>query len=681
MKVLSLFSGIGAFEKALDVLKIPYELAGYCEIDKYASKSYSAIHDVPETMNLGDITKIDEKALPKDIDLITYGFPCQDISLAGKQKGLFNEDGSQTRSGLFFEALRIIEETQPKVAIAENVKNLTGKKFNAQFQIVLASLEAAGYNNYWQVLNAKDYGIPQNRERVFIVSIRKDIDTGNFKFPEVFPLELRLKDMLEDEVDEKFYLNKDFSLIQTNSNVVGMVDMKGDECIRRIYDVEKEAPTLTTMEGGHRQPKVLVDPKVLVREATKKGYAEAVEGGAINLEQPNSKTRRDRVGHGVAQTLTTSPQQGVVVKDAKPIKLGFFKYPNSDKAHQSSTFYDVNGVSPTLDACGGGNTQVKIAEPFIVANRGVVVSEPKIEILGNYSPSGHDASRIVSVEGIAPTVKENHGTVTAVVVGNRWIDGVGDFICSVCGYPSEYTSKFCPNCGAKMIVEPCIQRVDIPQTVKVRKYPVDTKLLCECLRDYKFASNFSNKEIAEILNVPLTKVEHWFRQDDCFSIPEPELWLKLKSLLGIETDEFDKSIMTFEEKEGVFEKSERHYFAEGIAPTLTSTTAGNEKIITTTSVEPPIASFVNGDVCKTVRASGHGSIDRHSWDMVHHNLRIRKLTPKECFRLMGFTDEDFAKAEAVNSNTQLYKQAGNSIVVDVIVHIFTNLNEGVNHNG
>jgi DNA (cytosine-5)-methyltransferase 1 len=89
-------------------------------------------------MNLGDITKVDEKALPKDIDLCTYGFPCQDISLAGKQKGLFNDDGTQTRSGLFFEALRIIEETQPRVAIAENVKNLVGKKFNAQFQVVLA---------------------------------------------------------------------------------------------------------------------------------------------------------------------------------------------------------------------------------------------------------------------------------------------------------------------------------------------------------------------------------------------------------------------------------------------------------------------------------------------------------------------------------------------------------------
>lgn len=110
MKILSLFSGIGAFEKALDNLEIPYELIAYCEIDKYASKSYAAIHNVDESMNLGDITKVNEKELPKDIDLITYGFPCQDISLAGKQKGFFNEDGTQTRSGLFFEALRIIKQ-------------------------------------------------------------------------------------------------------------------------------------------------------------------------------------------------------------------------------------------------------------------------------------------------------------------------------------------------------------------------------------------------------------------------------------------------------------------------------------------------------------------------------------------------------------------------------------------
>lgn len=344
MKVLSLFSGIGAFEKALDNLKKEYDLVGFSEIDKYAVRSYCAIHGVDEAMNLGDITKVDEKSLPKNIDLVTYGFPCQDISLAGKQKGLFHDDGTQTRSGLFFEALRIIEETQPRVAIAENVKNLTSKRFDEQFKIVLEALEQAGYNNYWQVLNAKNYGVPQNRERVFIVSIRKDVETGPFRFPEGFPLELRLKDLLEDEVDEKFYLSEKaiagfnrhkerhegrgngFGWNPTDGNViantllasancrpsdnfikqVGMLDIKGNEQVRRVYGTDGISPTLNTMQGGNRQP------KILVKEATKKGYTEAVEGDSINLEQPNSKTRRGRVGKQVAQTLTTSPQQAVV---------------------------------------------------------------------------------------------------------------------------------------------------------------------------------------------------------------------------------------------------------------------------------------------------------------------------------------------------------------------------------
>lgn len=206
LKVLSLFSGIGAFEKALENLGINFELVGFSEIDKYASASYCAVHGVSADKNLGDITKIDESKLPKDIDLITYGFPCQDISLAGKQKGLFNEDGTQTRSGLFFEALRLIEVTKPKFAIAENVKNLTGTRFKEQFETVLQSLKNAGYVNYWKVLNAKDFGIPQNRERVFIISVRSDIDNG-YEFPEKQELKLLLKDLLEEKVDEKYYLS------------------------------------------------------------------------------------------------------------------------------------------------------------------------------------------------------------------------------------------------------------------------------------------------------------------------------------------------------------------------------------------------------------------------------------------------------------------------------------------
>ena len=189
IKLLSLFSGIGAFEKALDNIGEPYELINYCEIDKYASKAYSLIHNVDESKNLRDVCSINPNELPRDIDLITYGFPCQDISNVGKQRGFVHEDGQLTRSGLFFKALEIIEKTQPRFAIAENVKALTSQRFKTEFEIVLNCLSNAGYINYYSVLNSKDYGIPQNRDRVFIISIRNDIDVI-YQFPE--PQELRL---------------------------------------------------------------------------------------------------------------------------------------------------------------------------------------------------------------------------------------------------------------------------------------------------------------------------------------------------------------------------------------------------------------------------------------------------------------------------------------------------------
>jgi len=205
IRLLSLFSGIGAFEKALDNCNIPYELVAYCEIDKYASKAYSAIHGVSEDKNLWDVCNVDATQL-KDIDLISYGFPCQDISISGKMQGMFDDEGGYTRSGLFFEALRIIKECRPRIAIAENVRNLMSETFRDQYHTIQESLDEAGYTNHVSILNAKDYGIPQNRERVFIISIRKDIDMG-YIFPTPVPLKLCLKDLLEDKVDEKYYLS------------------------------------------------------------------------------------------------------------------------------------------------------------------------------------------------------------------------------------------------------------------------------------------------------------------------------------------------------------------------------------------------------------------------------------------------------------------------------------------
>lgn len=314
LKVLSLFSGIGAFEKALENIDEPFELINYCEIDKYASKAFSLIHAVNEGLNLGDITAIDTAALPNDIDVITYGFPCQDISTAGKQKGFTDENGDLTRSGLFFEALRIIEDTQPKFAIAENVKALTGKKFTAEFKIVLDSLNDAGYKNYWAVLNAKDYGIPQNRERVFIISIRNDINHG-FDFPKPYELKLRLKDLLETDVDEKYYLPDELLkglVVDISKNVVCNLYENGYKGFNRktgeTYNPDGICNTISTSQGGNRQP------KILVREATKKGYSEAHNGDFVNLQFPNSKTRRGRVGKGIAHTLLCSDENGVAIE-------------------------------------------------------------------------------------------------------------------------------------------------------------------------------------------------------------------------------------------------------------------------------------------------------------------------------------------------------------------------------
>lgn len=256
LKVLSLFSGIGAFEKALENLNIEHEVIGYCEIDKYASKAYSVIHDIPESKNFRDVTKLDWFDIEDRVDLITYGFPCQDISQAGKQRGFTDENGNQTRSGLFFEALRLIDDLKPKFAICENVKALTSKKFTEEFATVLSSLESVGYNNYYQVLNAKDYGIPQNRERVFIVSIRKDIDRG-FSFPEPCELTLRTKDMLDANVDESFYLPDDVvnKLVEeSNGGVVkkiGFIKKSEDGTAHQsniVYDSNSVCRTLTAVD-------------------------------------------------------------------------------------------------------------------------------------------------------------------------------------------------------------------------------------------------------------------------------------------------------------------------------------------------------------------------------------------------------------------------------------------------
>lgn len=371
INILSLFSGIGAFESALDRIGCHYRLTGYCEIDPYASKSYAQIHGVSESLNLRDVTTIDTALinLLGGADLITYGFPCQDISVAGKQRGFTDENGNRTRSGLFFEALRIIKDLQPKYAIAENVKALTSKKFTEEFRTVLTELDAAGYNNYYAVLNSRDFGIPQQRERVFIISIRKDADAGGFAFPQSRALNLRLKDLLEPQVDEKYYLNteKAKTLIKklvaehkiteaepcdctinnpdlkeisnaiiarydcgvSNQKSWGMAvieprikqlgnllpdkNFTNPQC-GRVYDPEGLAPTLNTMQGGSREPKI-IEPIICASRGQNPADLRDRTAGAPTEQrlEPNSQ--------GISNTLTTVQKDNYVLSPKDGYRL------------------------------------------------------------------------------------------------------------------------------------------------------------------------------------------------------------------------------------------------------------------------------------------------------------------------------------------------------------------------
>lgn len=366
ISLLSLFSGIGAFESALDRIGCHYQLTGYCEIDPYASKSYAQIHGVSESLNLRDVTTIDTALinLLGGADLITYGFPCQDISVAGKQRGFTDENGNITRSGLFFEALRVIKDLQPKYAIAENVKALTSKKFTEEFRTVLTELDAAGYNNYYAVLNAKDYGIPQNRERVFIISIRKDADAGLFSFPAPQELKLRVKDMLEPEVDDKYYLTGEGAqrLIRAYAARVNETITEPVICASRGRNPEN--PSDRTARAPTEQR---LEPK---NDGTSNTITTVQKDNLLLVLEPKIKIIGSTNGHqswnvmhhntDLCPCLTVAGH----VEPLKILQIGNLipdvgrKFTNP----QTGRVYDPQGLSPTINTAQGGQREVKILE-------------------------------------------------------------------------------------------------------------------------------------------------------------------------------------------------------------------------------------------------------------------------------------------------------------------------------
>lgn len=392
MKFIDMFSGIGGFRSALELSG--HECIAYSEIDKYAKQSYQAIYDTENEIDLGDITEISQEYLSRfkeENDIVVGGSPCQSFSLAGGRKGF--ED---TRGTLFFEYAKVVKETQPKYFLFENVKGMMSHDKGNTIRVVLETFNELGYYIDFNVFNSKYYDVPQNRERIYIVGKRKDLveqpkyhdkTKGKKKFDEVHnwavdninyvellpqlqtEVTTRLVDVLEDEVDEKYYLSdekveklthdlevntKINGSIQQVGNIVDNKETFGGNPQRgRVYNPEGISPALNCMRGGGLEPKVAVigntsntghgshnvhniegisptiqardykGPKqIAIREATKQGYAIAEQGDSVNYTYPTSKTRRGRVGKQVAQTLQAGEvNQGVVMVDIRIRKL------------------------------------------------------------------------------------------------------------------------------------------------------------------------------------------------------------------------------------------------------------------------------------------------------------------------------------------------------------------------
>ena len=468
------------------------------------------------TNNLGDISKLDYNNIP-NFDLFNFSFCCQDISGAGKQKGLKNEDGTPTRSGLVVYGIKVIKAKRPKYIMIENVKGLIQKKFINDFHDIVNEIESLDYNCYYPkkdngqptCLNAKDYGIPQNRERIFVICIRKDVDNGGFNFPQGFDNGIRLKDLLEDKVDDKYYLSQDIQnrfklngnqdIDHNKLNVVGSSapDFRTIGQRDMTYGTNGIMSTLTATD--YKQPK-----QIMVKEATIKGYSIAEEGDSINLEQPNSKTRRGRVGKGVANTLNCGCNQGVIANDI--IKQG-----------------DI----------------------------------PK-EVLND----NERQRRVYSKEGISPTV---------------------------------------------------LARTDNAKILDINELKVDEKYYLDKTKEF-----------------------------------------------------FIKNSFDMEEKRNGF-RFEPHI----------KNNANISKTITTRAGARMDDNFILDNVNIDDEKFKFDSKNKYIKDVKNINpndFRIRKLTPKECWRLMGFRDEHIERAIALGiSDSQLYKQAGNSIVVDVLYYIFKEL--------
>lgn len=635
LRLIELFAGIGSQTQALTNIGIAHKVVAISEIDKYAIQSYEAMHGIAN--NLGDIRKIEE--LP-DADLWTYSFPCQDISVAGKGAGI--KEG--TRSGLLFEVerlLRVASEkgTLPKYLLLENVKNLVSKKFKADFDKWLDFLAELGYTNYWKVLNAKDYGIPQNRERVFCVSIRGEHKP--FVFPKPKELTIRLRDMIDEMVDEKFYLK--------------------ESTIRSIL-------------------------------------------------RSTFNSRRDsiRPGDGLANTLLARDWRG-----PQCVQVGEVVGGKWDKMHDiSKRVYEPNGIAPTVHCQQGGNTELKIAEDFVLGGlqkhqtpRTDGISPTLTEAMGK---GGGQTPIIIDTaepkerfyKQAFETLKENECEVGDTIDAfNKKVNKSG--VCpTLTTRPEGFKTAILPVVGAmrgRNPEDPSDRTAGVPTEQRLE---INEKGLCNALTTVQkdnlvieedkqdYVSRRYNEFIEEKGYVPEMFVA--YNKTEIKDVA-PTLTGQCSSPSGssavLKLEVEDVKVLApnnWGHKAGdgtiTRERTEKE-----IVPALQASAGQTQQSYLKVKVankkgyeEATPGDYVNitypGSKTKRGRVGkgvAHTLTCGDGNAVITENVRIRKLTPRECLRLMGWKDEQIDKIVAAKiSGTQQYRQAGNGIVVQVLESIF-----------
>lgn len=623
IRLIELFAGVGSQAMALRDIGVNFEHHKVVEFDKYAVDSYNAIHgtDFP----IMDVTKIKGEDLEiADIDeycyILTYSFPCQDLSIAGKGKGMTK--GDNTRSGLLWEVERLLNETKhlPQVLLMENVPEVVGEKNLKDFQDWQLFLEIKGYSNYADILNAKDFGVAQNRERCFMVSI---LGEWNYKFPQPRPLTKSIKDYLEDEVAEKYYIKS----------------QKATDLIQQLMDSKQLEGERQYADKSINNPKAKNVSNCITAREDRGISKHQQEGGAV--VEPNGINTIGNIGEtghggedilgvdGLCSTLKARDYKGPVkiLTESSVKQIGNMVDTGNWDNPQRGRIYSPDGCCPSLNTVGGGGLEPKIIQA--VGDRGK-----------------HSYS-----------VKDHAFTVPANPMSDRGQTVLEPTIVASRGRNSNNPSDRTPGSPTEQRLEPNKEGLcNTITSVQKDNYVLEPSVLTPKRTEYGKAIR-KNYESGKIKESRHNMTELRPRED---GISNTLTTVQKDNLLLV------GKIADYSQRSEVWD-------SEGIAVTQTANSGG---------IGGTTGAYLVKDTAP---------------------YRIRKLTPKECWRLMGFSDLDFFSAmlqdknkakkllekykgntdgieimnEAENiqktSNSQLYKQAGNSIVKAVLEGIFKGL--------